>query len=113
MQNDYSHNFSTGTFLLLFLFTISPDWAAAAVSAAENNAITDTICVIINELSGPVGRAVAIVAIIFLGFALFLGKVTWGLSLACSIGVATVFGAGELVEMLGGVRAEGSCDAAV
>jgi type IV secretion system protein VirB2 len=56
----------------------------------------------VGQLAGPVGRAVAAVAVIFLGFSLFMGKVTWGLALALGIGIAAIFGAPEIVDMLGG-----------
>jgi type IV secretion system protein VirB2 len=66
------------------------------------NAIESTVCAIVGQLAGPVGRAVAAVAVIFLGFSLFMGKVTWGLALALGIGIAAIFGAPEIVDMLGG-----------
>ncbi len=66
------------------------------------NAIENTVCAIVDQLAGPVGRAIAAVAVIFLGFSLFMGKVTWGLALALGIGIAAIFGAPEIVELLGG-----------
>lgn len=69
---------------------------------AQDNAITEALCTIIEQLSGPVGRGIAVVAVIFLGFSLFLGKITWGLAIALAIGIAAIFGAGEIVELLGG-----------
>ena len=43
---------------------------------------------------------------IFLGFSLFMGKVTWGLALALGIGIAAIFGAPEIVSLLGGGEEE-------
>ena len=70
------------------------------------NAIEDTVCAIVGQLAGPVGRGIAAVAVIFLGFSLFMGKVTWGLALALGIGIAAIFGAPEIVSLLGGGEEE-------
>ena len=61
-----------------------------------------TLCSITDQLTGPIGRGVGAVAVIFLGFGLFMGKVTWGLGLAVGLGIGCIFGAPEIVDLLGG-----------
>ncbi len=93
----------------------SSAWAMAIIGAIAismmpelsfANAIEDTVCAIVGQLAGPVGRGIAAVAVIFLGFSLFMGKVTWGLALALGIGIAAIFGAPEIVALLGGGEEE-------
>src|SRR5690606_26255974 len=44
--------------------------------------LTNTLCRVTDALTGPIGTGIASIAVIFLGFALFLGKVSWGLALS-------------------------------
>lgn len=82
--------------LLIAGFYLIPDAAFA------QNQIEETLCAVVAQLSGPVGRAIAAIAIIFLGLSLFLGKISWGIALALAIGIGAVFGAEQLVSLLGG-----------
>jgi type IV secretory pathway VirB2 component (pilin) len=91
-------------FMLLALVVLAPDSANAAAPAATVNAegMGQVVCNIIKQLQGPVARGVAAFGIIFLGFSLFLGKISWGVALALGIGVAAIFGAESIVDaMLG------------
>lgn len=76
--------------------TMMPE-ALMAASTIEN-----TICNVVGQLSGGIARGIAAIAIIFLGFSLFLGKISWGLALALAIGIGAIFGAKEIVNMVGG-----------
>lgn len=60
-----------------------------------------TICSALDELRGPVARGLAAIGIVFLGFSLFLGKISWGIALALAIGIGAVFGAPQIVSVLG------------
>lgn len=60
----------------------------------------DTVCNVIVTLQGDVVRAVAAFGIIFLGFSLFLGKITWGVGLAIGIGLGAVLGAEQIVNVM-------------
>ncbi len=89
---------TTFTFMLLALVALSPNEAMAA----NADGMGQVVCNIIDELQGPVARGVAAFGIIFLGFSLFLGKISWGVALALGIGVAAIFGAETIVDaMLG------------
>ena len=80
--------------LVLALTVMIPDLASASP-------LTNTICVVIENLQGDIARGIAAVSIIFLGFSLFLGKVTWGVALATGMGIGAIFGAGAIVNLLG------------
>jgi type IV secretion system protein VirB2 len=71
-----------------------------ASTAARENAIEDTLCNVVNSLTGGVGKGVATIAIIALAIGLFLGKLSWGLAMATGVGVGLVFGAPTVVEWL-------------
>lgn len=64
--------------------------------------ISQVVCSIVGQLQGPVARGVAAFGIIFLGFSLFLGKISWGVALALGIGIGAIFGAKEIVGLIGG-----------
>ena len=97
---------STFSFMLLALVALSPDLASAAVDAEGMGIV---VCNIITELQGPVARGVAAFGIIFLGFSLFLGKISWGVALALGIGVAAIFGAESIVGAMLGDSGTGDC----
>jgi len=63
--------------------------------------VDETVCNIIEILQGNIARAVAAFGIIFLGFSLFLGKISWGTALALGIGIGAIFGASDIVKLIG------------
>lgn len=97
-------------FFVIFAFIILPEtsFAAPPELATEQGSIAFTICSIINELQGPIARGVAAFGIIFLGFSLFLGKISWGVGLALGIGLGAIFGAPDIVAVIG--DGQGACD---
>ena len=93
-------NLSTILMCLVMLYgSVFPSIASATTGTA---AITNVICRATNELTGPVGRAIAIVIIASLAISLFLGKVSWGLAIATIIGLSILFGAQSIVQLLTG-----------
>lgn len=98
----------------LFLLSISFEALAQGTStttqnAAESSKITEVICNAIGQLTGPIGRAIAVLIIISLAIALFLGKVTWGLAIAVAVGLGILFGASNVVGLLTGVKGSDIC----
>ena len=75
----------------------------------EESKITEVICNAIEQLTGPIGRAIAVLIIISLAIALFLGKVTWGLAIAVAVGLGILFGASNVVGLLTGVQGSEIC----
>ncbi|HEU5047437.1 MAG TPA: TrbC/VirB2 family protein [Rickettsiales bacterium] len=83
-------------------FSMFPD----AAHATTNNAIEQVFCNVVAVLNGPTGKAIATVAIIAVGIGALLGKISWGMALIVALGVALIFGAGTIVDNLGGT---GNC----
>lgn len=72
------------------------------VFATDSGSMEYTVCSVVDALTGNIARSFAAIAVIFLGFSLFLGKISWGIALALAIGIGTVFGAPEIVSVLAG-----------
>jgi type IV secretory pathway VirB2 component (pilin) len=89
---------------------VLPEMSMAQTEVPDST-ISNTICNVVNQLQGPIARGVAAIGIIFLGFSLFLGKISWGVALALAIGIGAIFGANEIVNLVGG-GAEACADAA-
>ena len=93
---------STFCFLLIAAIAMFPDVAAATGVDASDNNLTQVICNVIILLQGNIARGVAAFGIIFLGFSLFLGKISWGTAFALAIGLGAIFGAQALVNLMTG-----------
>jgi type IV secretory pathway VirB2 component (pilin) len=85
--------------VMMLLIVVMPDISMAEGEKAPA-AVTKAICAVIGALQGPIARGVAAFGIIFLGFSLFLGKISWGTGIALAIGLGAVFGAGEIVALI-------------
>lgn len=72
------------------------------LSMAANTTLDNTICIVVNTLTGRAGKAVATIGVFFLGIGLFLGKMSWATALAVGLGIAAIFGAGSIINTLGG-----------
>lgn len=95
---------------LAVIVTILPDLALATTASSDDSPISDTLCTVVKQLSGPVGRGIATVAVVFVGIGLFLGKMSWGLAIAVGIGIAAIFGAEKIVGLLDTTgNASGTC----
>jgi type IV secretory pathway VirB2 component (pilin) len=97
--------------MLLMLFSLNVTFApiasaaetdsATSADAASGGKIGESMCNIVKLLTGRVGKAIATVAIIFLAFGLFVGKLSWGVAIATAVGIAAMFGADTILEILG------------
>jgi type IV secretion system protein VirB2 len=65
-----------------------------------NSQITNILCSATNQLTGNIGRSIAVLIVISLAIALFLGKVTWGMAIAVAVGMGILFGAKDVVSLL-------------
>ena len=77
---------------------LMPEFAAAG----GGDTIADVLCEVVNWFTGSVGKGIATLAIIIIGVGALMGKVSWGMAIIVGIGVAVIFGAGEIVNDLGG-----------
>ena len=69
---------------------------------ADKNALSDTMCNAMKLVTGNAGKAFAAFAIISLGIGFFTGKISWGLMIGVSMGIAAMFGAPTVVAALSG-----------
>ncbi len=97
------------TLLLATVFSLFPlEVLAQTTSSSGSTSVSDpgslegTVCNVVSAMQGPIARGIAALAIIFLGFSLFLGKISWGIALALAIGIGAVFGANQIVSLVGG-----------
>jgi len=66
------------------------------------NPIGDVLCKVVEWFNGPIGGGIATLAIIVVGVGALMGKVSWGMAIIVGLGVGIIFGAGTIVELLGG-----------
>lgn len=94
---------STKTFVVTLIAAavsvLIPEMSLAG-SGSDPSGIGGALCGIADWFQGDTGRAVATIAIIFLGIAAFFGKVTWGLALMFAVGIFAIFGASEIVNAI-------------
>lgn len=97
---------TTLCFMLAVVAVMLPELASAAAgSTANDNNLTAIVCNVILLLQGNIARGVAAFGVIFLGFSLFLGKISWGTALALAMGLGAIFGAQALVNLASGSAA--------
>jgi type IV secretion system protein VirB2 len=89
-----------GFFFALLAIAIIAAEPAFAANAAKP--IEGTLEWLVEVLQGSIARSLAIIAICFAGFMFFTGRMQWQLCLSIVVGIALVFGAGELVDSIKG-----------
>lgn len=80
----------------------TPTLALAAPSSEEVKDAEGAMCNAYNIFNGPLGKTFAVFAIVALGVAFFLGKVSWGTAIAIALGIGSIFGAPTLVKTMTG-----------
>jgi type IV secretory pathway VirB2 component (pilin) len=97
----------TFAFCIIGLIMVIPN-TAAADPPAGGDAISGVLCIVVKALTGPIGKAIATIAIVVLGIGLFMGKLSWPLALATALGIGMIFGADQIVTWLA-PAAKSSC----
>lgn len=82
--------------------------ASDAAFASGNDVIGNTLCALVNNISGGIAKSIATLAIFAVGIGLFMGKLSWGTAALTAAGVGVIFGAGKLVSWLSAGAAGGS-----
>lgn len=106
INKDYNQN-SNLRILFFCLITFLIVNISNIAFAASDDPIGTQLCAVISILKGNTAKAVGIVALMFVGIGLFMGKINWGVAISTAIGVIVLFGAPTLV----GFFAGGSVDA--
>ncbi len=71
-------------------------------SDPNQNALVATMCNVLKIITGNAGKAFAAFAIISVGIGFFTGKVSWGLLIGVTAGIAAMFGAPTIVAAITG-----------
>ena len=79
-------------------------WSSTTNSAGSNT-LTEVMCNVYRIATGNAGKAFAAFAIISVGIGFFTGKVSWGLMLGVTAGIAAMFGAPSIVSAISGKTA--------
>ena len=72
--------------------------AASPALAQDLSPVSDMIDNIITALTGPIGRGLAILALIGAGVMMFFGRLNWPIFLAIFVGVVLIFSAQTIVD---------------
>ena len=76
----------------------------------NQNTFTKSLCNALRIVSGSAGKTFAAFAIIATGIGFFTGKVSWGLMIGVTAGIATMFGAPSIVAAISGQDTKTSCN---
>ena len=91
------------TVALLTLAASQPLASDIAMAQATNQAfapLQTVVQAVVDFITGPFGRLVAIIAVIGLGFLAFAGRLSWFTAGAVVLGIGLVFGAPAIVDEL-------------
>ncbi len=110
---------SLATFSILALFPILSSNAGIGQALAQvtdssynisSNSLTRVMCNALRLVTGSAGKTFAAFAIIATGIGFFTGKVSWGLMIGVTVGIATMFGAPSIVAAISGQDTTMACD---
>jgi type IV secretory pathway VirB2 component (pilin) len=82
---------------------------ADEVYNTSQNTFTKSMCNALRVVTGSAGKTFAAFAIIATGIGFFTGKVSWGLMIGVTAGIATMFGAPSIVAAISGQDLKTSC----
>jgi type IV secretion system protein VirB2 len=90
--------------VILLMLAVSQLLAShVAMAQATNQAfapLQTVVQAVVDFITGPFGRLVAIIAVIGLGFLAFAGRLSWFTAGAVVLGIGLVFGAPAIVDQL-------------
>ena len=72
--------------------------AASPALAQDLSPVSDMIENIITALTGPIGRGLAVLALVGAGVMMFFGRLNWPVFLAIFVGVVLIFSAQTIVD---------------
>jgi type IV secretion system protein VirB2 len=90
-------------FLLLVVAALAITAASPALAQQTSGAfapLETAVQMIVDFITGPFGRLLAIIAVIGLGFLAFAGRLSWFTAGAVVIGIGLVFGAPAIVDQM-------------
>ena len=69
-------------------------------SSTTDDGISTVLCLIVTKLTGPIGKAIGVIALVVLGIGIFMGKLQWQLALSIALGITFIFSAGKIINWL-------------
>ena len=113
---------SLATFSILALLPILSSNAGIGQALAQvtdssynisSNSLTRVMCNALRLVTGSAGKTFAAFAIIATGIGFFTGKVSWGLMIGVTAGIATMFGAPSIVAAISGQDTTMACSGTI
>lgn len=92
-----------GTLIFSTIAVLQLATADLAFAQATNQAfapLQTVVQAVVDFITGPFGRLIAIIAVIGLGFLAFAGRLSWFTAGAVVLGIGLVFGAPAIVDQL-------------
>ena len=86
MSNYLNREFIFRIFIFICSVALIIAASESAFAADENDVIGKTLCRVTENLSGPIAKSIATIAIFVIGVMLFMGKVNWGTAAATARG---------------------------
>ena len=77
-----------------FILILSPNFAIAQ----DLSPVASMLTTVQAALTGPIGKAIATIAVIGVGYACFLGRLNWTLFAMVLVGAVLVFFADDLID---------------
>ena len=71
---------------------------AAPALAQDLDPVKNMLQTVVDALTGPIGRLIAILAVVAAGYMMFTGRLNWPLFLAIFFGVVLVFSAATIID---------------
>ena len=71
-------------------------------TTTTDDGISTVLCLIVTKLTGPIGKAIGVIALVVLGIGIFMGKLQWQLALSIALGITFIFSAGKIINWLSG-----------
>ncbi len=66
--------------------------------AQDLDPLQNMLQIVVDALTGPIGRLIAILAVVAAGYMMFTGRLNWPLFLAIFFGVVLVFSAATIID---------------
>jgi type IV secretion system protein VirB2 len=95
-------------FYLAFFMTLLMITAFSAAATTNTTNVDDPtgivtiFCNVIGQITGGIGKVIAILILISMAIGLFIGKISWGLAIAVMVGMGLLFGASGVVGVITG-----------
>lgn len=84
--------------LILVLTGLAALFAANPALAQDLSPVGDMIDNVIDALTGPIGRGLAVLALVAAGVMMFFGRLNWPWFVAILVGVVLIFSAEAIVD---------------